>query len=987
MLGPKQGETLSQESRPEEIKIHLGFMPEEVASVLKPIINTRMGTDAAVSTMDTGESILIISRGKITDELFEQFVSNFGIEQYAENASTLTAKSDAEGICERIAHSLAGYIQGADITATEIVGAKYKMRDFMHDGKPELSVARIGTGPITQICLQLPEMGLQGDLAAVYTMGMMDAIGKHALDPTTPVTISSYGGGGSASEQLTPGQLNNCSAVLSLRTHIDLLPQVKNLIAALNARSGIDTTDEIAQLQRIQTEIETQSTSYNHNHTQNNLIKIRNQLLAKGFTEQEIKNTEEKDKRYYTEISLADPKGGKRTFLRTASYDAREKAEEVAHLVLLDFANTKDPLLTSSYVTYLKKTNPEYAELQKNLDPNNIIEKTLTQIESIAHQQDSLSEAINEKKRAHTSFVRAKLKASLYENNQLSLTASGNLPTSTQSTDDLSKKIAELDQEIAALKAEEEALDRTATELSVTLETSLENDAIRKKIQAIHEEEIAKLKEQAHECYWDIGGAHVMNMRKYDAFRDGTNPGFDRTKDYLIQAMHRTHDNSEIPSINFAAGMFIGAQTKEAVSRIAGSDTSIVADVNMEDDVIAEIIHMTVTGDIGKRDGQAIALNQFAMARVHCDPFSITHQVEDEFKAWCKQKTADKNYYTSAILWGLSGFDPKNLSNDAQWTFVDHLKAIDDSPENAALFYQYEGVVVDPFWREIGTDFLASIMNKSAFAIDTKDPSNAETIAGLAKEAAHIKQMMRDNADPQEIKARAELLVFHFLNVNNMINIDGSYKVWARAGSWCGNPERSIDQIGFVGAAIDRGFYVSSNMNALIEHGKRIAEKQTETMSVPQESIVLYEGPRDPNEAPQLTLQQRRDAHLASLLEGREKLRAARLAGEQHSSAPEKESAKTLGSEEPKSAPPRVSRGSVMLFYNEKKITGPRALTEIQKIEDPAQRMKAADEFIKWARAHNRHFNPPAMKEIKKISQGQDQADPTLERSKPKSAR
>jgi hypothetical protein len=76
-----------------------------------------------------------------------------------------------------------------------------------------------------------------------------------------------------------------------------------------------------------------------------------------------------------------------------------------------------------------------------------------------------------------------------------------------------------------------------------------------------------------------------------------------------------------------------------------------------------------------------------------------------------------------------------------------------------------------------------------------------------------------------------------------------------------------------------------------------------------------------------------------------------------------------------------------MFSYNEKKITGPKALTEIQKIEDPAQRMKAADEFIKWARAHNRHFNPPAMKEIKRISQGQDQDQTTPEQSKPKATR
>ena len=56
-------------------------------------------------------------------------------------------------------------------------------------------------------------------------------------------------------------------------------------------------------------------------------------------------------------------------------------------------------------------------------------------------------------------------------------------------------------------------------------------------------------------------------------------------------------------------------------------------------------------------------------------------------------------------------------------------------------------------------------------------------------------------------------------------------------------------------------------------------------------------------------------------------------------------------------------------------MSGPKELERLKKIEDPVVRAQEAQKFIQWSEKHNRHFNPPAMAEIKKIAaiKGKDQ--------------
>jgi hypothetical protein len=857
------------EGKTKEIKIHLGFMAEEIASVLKPIINSRMGVDTSLTVQKEDESVLIISRGDIREDLFEQFISNFGIAHYSETASSITANPD-KSITEKVAYEIGQYLEGADIPALSIPGVKFKMKDFMKEGKPNISVGRIGTGPVTKICIQLPEMGYQSDMAAVYTMGMLDAIAKRALDPSIPVTVSSYGGGGSAHSSLKPGQMTDVRSVLNLRNHIDLEPQVDFLLTTLQGQTSIGPDTEsvklaIDKLANIKEKMLRHDRDLSQNIVQNDLIQIRRQLISQGVSAALLKVPDTLEKKFYCEIAITDPQMGKEVFYRTQSYPNRAEAEEIGHLVLLKLCKTKMPNLTQGYIKMLKDTRPEYKALTDKLDPGNKVEQTFRRLEKAMLKQAELISIKERLQKESTDLIRKSIKEQMRFNNDLS-TSDDTIPKEDPAKkNSLERK--RLEAEIRSISEEQEAIENEILSIEVASQDVMVDSEVKDAIEAYHAREIVALLEKGDQGYWGGLDTQSGNLKHLSTYLKGTyaasphNPLFEQTREHLRESLMVGAANGF--SHNYSSSMFVGAQTKRALAeftmQVTGAQkTEVIADTNMEDDIVADVIHMLVSGKIGKMQDKSMYMSQFAMARVHCDPFTFSHSVEEKFKEWCKAKTCKKEYYTSAILWGLHGFDTTKLDANAKWDFPDRVKMDLRGEKFDHLFYEENGVVVDPFWREIATDFLADVIKGDAFNFPhdrVGKPANFKKVQMCQNIAVDLKALTRhylseksagkltssQAADfEKEIKTKTEMLVFHVLHANNMINQDSSYKVWARAGSWIGNVERSIDAIAFDGARIDRALYVSSNMSALTSYGKKIVAGELATQQLNDRAIEAF---------------------------------------------------------------------------------------------------------------------------------------------------
>ncbi len=1010
-----EGDVPVAEAKTKEIKIHLGFMPEEVASVLKPIINNRMGTDAAAQTPDN-ESVIIISRGDIKDDLFEQFVSNFGIQKYDEVSSTLQADPGSPAICEKIASTLGQFLDGADLQASLIVGAKTKMQEHMSGGRPNISVGRIGTGPVTRICIQLPEMGFQSDLAAVYTMGMIDAIAKHALDPTIPVTVSSYGAGGSAHEDLVPGQMNNCDAVLNLRTHIDLTPQVDHLQTVIQSLGRPDLNSELNTLQAYSERLANKDAGVNHNVLQRDLIGIRNNLIAKGVPAESLKLPKDHDTQYYTEIAISNPIRGKIVFYKTASFTDRAIAEEAAHLMLLNFGKTETPNLTTGYINFLKQSNPEYRQLVEACEKSDkgaeIIQKFVAlDSELVQKFKDKLEIEIEISNiRSQLGVANVSLRSSLKYTTPDSVLGPKEIADLKQKRTTLEESRNKLEERILELTAEMHQLETLSVQYPV-------DEQAKAAVEEFHKEEIKKLQILGQNGYFAQEGLSETRFM-YSSDAEDSAIFADVTRKYLMDTLAL---DTEGFSHNFAASMFIGAQTKEAVKNL--TEGQVIADVNMEDDIVADIIHMVITRKIGNEEEIGMNMRQFSMARVHCDPFTITHQVEEQFQAWCKDKKVSNSYYVDAVMWGLKGFSADGLTATAKWDFVDKLKSVEPKIADVdKLFFEHNGVVVDPFWREIGTDFLADIKNGKAIPFTIAERNTLEVQALLDKlkaESESISVLMRNGTPEEDVKSKVAGLVTAVLShpKMKMFNEKGNnYGIWARIGSWGGNPQANVSQISFNGSSIDRAFYVSSNMNALTKGGQEIVADRTKKQVLDSDMIVRYREPKSQASSISMT---RANQTLTKMLErieyyknngesekafaaAKQSLKWAKkqqnvldkqlldqikiaaqepvvaapvaVASTPSASSPTAPSTTvpTNGASAPIAAAPaeQTTRKAVTYgrVYRHGKVSGPKELERLKSIQDPAARAQEAQHFINWAQKHNRHFNPPAMAEIRKMA-------------------
>jgi hypothetical protein len=327
----------------------------------------------------------------------------------------------------------------------------------------------------------------------------------------------------------------------------------------------------------------------------------------------------------------------------------------------------------------------------------------------------------------------------------------------------------------------------------------------------------------------------------------------------FASAVERINSNS----ISLSGGIFLGAELKRAANILFGDK---IGDANMEDDLVAKVekhVKKTVC-----RYGNLIETTFFCH-RVHCDPFDVdeiirhvgdqcsdsdgSHEKRRKYlNAKITENTYTLEHYLDAILWGLSGFNPKYLAKNAHWNFVNENFQSLPNTDLEKWFYNTacsdnSKIVIDPFWREIATDFLSDTY-KVAFGIVKMEPEkmvefaekSGKTIVAVKADTKNLKDGIENirrlaediidteiEVDREGWKGELRVVLKSFLFAKNLHFAEDRYKVWVRAGKWENESEaeQTLCKLNFhySPSNLDRALYVSTNIVALIDRaGERL---------------------------------------------------------------------------------------------------------------------------------------------------------------------
>ncbi|MCG6877085.1 MAG: hypothetical protein LJE97_18500 [Betaproteobacteria bacterium] len=311
---------------------------------------------------------------------------------------------------------------------------------------------------------------------------------------------------------------------------------------------------------------------------------------------------------------------------------------------------------------------------------------------------------------------------------------------------------------------------------------------------------------------------------------------------------------SEKNKVSLTASFFVDARIK-SFARALG-----LHDANMEDFHVLEVLKSL--HEEPENFGGA-TLRGVQLTRVDCDPPEISPEVQDLFGEWTRNTQYTRETYLAALRWGLYGAQVVHLQDAARsrwdqpfhWSLVDR-KEVPDGWEQ--LFYPLKNGggarshVLDPFFVEIATDFLASVNDGKLYGVPKTDQGGrvkdqSKLLPELyEKPAKKLKRLTRGLLKAFAMLQSGRPAGFLYPSLEDLLAIlfardnyvdrecplippedkgaPGEYEIWARPGSWEKNTSVLASKLKPSGAIVDRALYKSANQAALQAHAKKLLE-------------------------------------------------------------------------------------------------------------------------------------------------------------------
>ncbi|ARB93151.2 hypothetical protein [Legionella longbeachae] len=925
-----------------------GVMDEETRPLLKSYIDQ----------LEEGEAALVVFRlleGDSPDALLEST-----IDQIAGHGWDFVSGGEGEGPMQDLVNNLSK--EASELRVANNIfsqgGAKIKAFDnhkvcfglITKNGEPIQS--------IKGIVHQQLNMGLNGDLL----MHEGDVIMQSLIDNNVfkqegrdrPLLVTTYGAGGSSSHEVNPGIMAISDGVIDIRTHVDpkcIMEYLQKFCVNLEETSGLDKTSEegrafYKKLQEIEHNIEDEP-GYSGIAMVHDIAELaRNAAAYTGQSTKDIMGgMDPSEKRYYGEITFGNPSSGVSTMHRI-NVDENGKPfvgndgqsnllkslqhfiAQMSELSEKEEEHHENVRRLTTTLHQMERNASQIADKINHLLVNNLSEEEIIQLTLIKDEIERLDKAIQER----SNFIL------------------NHLGHDVEVYEELTKMIKQDEAEIQSL-----------IEMQNIIYDGVSQQLHGRDLQTYHNlrEDLDEVNEQIPELSAGVGNMirHHMELIAADTkLKQAIN---------LAKATHQLHFARETPfSITASGNIFFTEDDKKAVGKYGAKL------VEMENQLFVEIIHHSIANKV--------YVDKEFITKIAADPLKIDNEVTQKLNEWAATHSMTVQDYVDAFMWAKNGQSFEHFPESGRWTVAEELFKQEEK-DFAKLFYNFgtevEPKIVNPFWKEIGTDLVKEIKEGKAFqgtAFNEMD-FNTSPLKDRKQDLVNQATFIIANPDDEEIEAKVRNLFTEYLELMPGMKLDKEenqeqrYRVYARS--------IPVLKKGYVQDAVsdwDQPLYKSSNTALLDKEASKFLALERGKHIGGGKAMMLHDEPGIKLiESPNAVLYKMMKAEKSKNYQEAYKIGKEYLEQDPKAMFGSKCVAtvnyierieRMVKSHQPRIKPPFPAE----IGIRENKVTGPRvaeALREMSK-ENPQQALKSAERFLAWKNYHHRNLN---VQDIKKL--------------------
>ena len=201
--------------------------------------------------------------------------------------------------------------------------------------------------------------------------------------------------------------------------------------------------------------------------------------------------------------------------------------------------------------------------------------------------------------------------------------------------------------------------------------------------------------------------------------------------------IHQRQEPNQEFNLTGCGAYFFTEKDKRAVAAYGGKS------VEMENQLFAQMIHRSVVN-------QLYVDNQY-ITKLTADPSEIDPEVSHELNTWANTATMTMDEYVEAFIWARHGQRVDKVPNSGRWDVAETLT----KAGHGNHFYTFgDNKIMNPFWKEIGTNFVEEICDGKAFKGKKIMETLNDTVAALVKKK--IPDIGANQAEVNAAKHEAE---------------------------------------------------------------------------------------------------------------------------------------------------------------------------------------------------------------------------------------
>lgn len=845
---------------------------------------------------------------------------------------------------------------------------------------------------IKGIVHQQLNMGLNGDLLLhegdIILQSLIENNVFLADKKTRPIHVKTYGAGGSAHKEVNPGVMAVSDGVIDIRTHVDPASTVEFLKKFCKEFSDKNPSKNLKELEafyqqvkKIQDQIadEPGYTGITMVHDVAELARRASQY-TKMDTVEIMKKMSPGDKRYYGEITFGTPSHGATMIHKLTHGEGGQPF----------MGNEGQEKLVKSLQSFFSQMSQVDHDKQKKI------------IDTMLHEKGQIESQISEKSKKIMELSRKHIKTEEIEKfknleeriKKLNETIEEDVEEILNANNDR-QMIEKLEEYIKYNELQIEECRNTQRQLLDNAAKRLVDEDAITYYQLT--QDINSLNEQSAKIEKEI----VQTMNYFTQLNSA-----DQMLKTCIESrksIHEKHHSDSEFSITACGNLFFTEHDKKAVGHYGAKL------VEMENQLFVEIINRAIANQL--------YVDREFITKIAADPLKIEDDVSRALNEWAKDHSMSVDDYVDAYMWAKKGQSFDDFPDSGRWTVAEKLYLKDEKCRTR--FYNFgdekNPKIINPFWKEIGTDLVTEIRDGKAFQGDAfiglklHEKPQSEEVNKLRDLATKI----LNNPNDEKIEENVRTLFTNYLKLMTPMHCGhDQYKVYARSIPVL--KKGYVDQL----SDWDQPIYKSTNTAVLdreaakfvtLQGGKSIGGGVAVITTSIQKMNAEY-MPANVALARMLKAEREIPADYSKIVEIGTSYLAQRRVSQKNVDDDLKDSIeriKTLvkkgtqilidndlieGSEKNKTLVNKASQAmnkekyiervgffsgtrpvypGILVTYGvrQEKVTGPRVAEALNKIKQEAGKdvaLDVAEKFLKWSASKHRNFNTRDIKEMVK---------------------